>query len=53
MDAAVDKYFPGVRENANIWSETSAMGWPAGLLLGDAINAGGHGPDTTPVPPRW
>jgi branched-chain amino acid transport system substrate-binding protein len=48
MNTAVDKYYPGVRQNASIWSGTSPLAWPAGLLLEDAVKAGGLGPSDTP-----
>ena len=41
MNAALDKYFPGLRTNTNEYSETSAEAWPAGLLIADAVKAGG------------
>lgn len=41
MDAAVDKYYPGLRSDTNTWSELAALSWPSGLLLADAVKAGG------------
>lgn len=41
MDAAVDKYYPGLRSNDQVWYEDAAMAWPSGILLEDAIKAGG------------
>ncbi len=48
MNTAVDKYYPGLRNNANEWSELAALEWPSGLLLGDAVKAGGLGTSDTP-----
>jgi branched-chain amino acid transport system substrate-binding protein len=48
MNAAIDKYYPGLRTNAQLFSELSAMSWPSGILLEDAIKAGGLGPSDTP-----
>jgi branched-chain amino acid transport system substrate-binding protein len=41
MSAAVDKYYPGLLENANLFNEEAAMAWPSGILLEDAIKVGG------------
>jgi branched-chain amino acid transport system substrate-binding protein len=41
MNTALDKYYPGLRENASLWNETNVESWISGLLLGDAIKAGG------------
>ena len=41
MNAAVDKYYPGLRTNVNAWSQGAAEAWPAGILLADAVKAGG------------
>jgi branched-chain amino acid transport system substrate-binding protein len=48
MNAAIDKYYPGLRNNGNLYSEFSAQSWPSGILLEDAIKAGGLGPSDTP-----
>jgi branched-chain amino acid transport system substrate-binding protein len=48
MDAALDKYYPGLRTNANIFSALAAYSWPSGLLLEDAVKAGGLTPTATP-----
>ncbi len=48
MNAAVDKYYPGIRNNAMSWSEQAALAWPSGLLLEDAVKAGGLGTNGTP-----
>jgi branched-chain amino acid transport system substrate-binding protein len=50
MNAAVDKYFPGLRTNENSWSQIAAEGWASGLLLSDAVKASGLGPTGTPSP---
>jgi branched-chain amino acid transport system substrate-binding protein len=50
MNTAVDKYYPGLRQNANLWDELASESWPAGLLLADAVKAGGLKPNDTPSP---
>ena len=41
MNTVLDRYFPGLREDANTWSEYAAQAWTAGLLLAQAVkNAG-------------
>ncbi len=50
MNTAVDKYYPGLRSNVNVWNESVVLGWPSGVLLGDAIKAGGLQPSDTPTP---
>jgi branched-chain amino acid transport system substrate-binding protein len=37
MNAVLDKYDPGLRENALTWSEFAAQAWTAGLLLAQAV----------------
>jgi branched-chain amino acid transport system substrate-binding protein len=49
MNTAVDKYYPGLRKNVDVFSEYSAMGWISGLLLRDAVKAGGLTPSETPT----
>jgi branched-chain amino acid transport system substrate-binding protein len=49
MNAAVDKYYPGLRSDTNTWSELAALSWPSGLLLEDAVKAGGLGRGDTPA----
>jgi branched-chain amino acid transport system substrate-binding protein len=41
MNTAVDKYYPGLRNNVNYWQEGAASAWAAGILLDDAVKAGG------------
>jgi hypothetical protein len=48
MNAALDKYYPGLRTNANIFSALAAYSWPSGLLLEDAVKAGGLTASDTP-----
>jgi branched-chain amino acid transport system substrate-binding protein len=48
MNAALDKYYPGLRTNQALFSETSAESWPAGLLLADAVKSGNLGTSGTP-----
>lgn len=48
MDTAVDKYYPGLRNNTTEWSQLAALSWPSGLLLEDAVKAGGLSATGTP-----
>ena len=48
-NAAIDKYFPGVRENANVYNETDFEAWTSGSLVEDALKAGGLTPSGTPT----
>jgi branched-chain amino acid transport system substrate-binding protein len=49
MDAAVNKYYPGLVNKPILWSgDTSSEVWASGLLLMDAVKAGGLGPSDTP-----
>jgi branched-chain amino acid transport system substrate-binding protein len=50
MNTAVDKYYPGLRNNANLWNEEAVYSWPAALLLEDAVKAGGLTAGATPSP---
>lgn len=50
MDQAVDKYYPGLRSESTAWNELAAMAWPSGLLLEDAVKAGGLKTGGTPTP---
>ena len=52
MNAAVDKYYPGLRSNTTLWGEFPAESWPSGLLLEDAVKAGGLGPSDIPTAPE-
>ena len=49
MNAALDKYYPGIRKSAN-WAESDVLGWPSGLVLADAVKAGGLQSSDTPTP---
>jgi branched-chain amino acid transport system substrate-binding protein len=40
FDAAMDRYYPGKRENASVLDEDAFMAWISGKLLQDAIKAG-------------
>ena len=44
MNAAVDKYFPGLRSNVTDWTQQGVGAWPSGILLEDAVKAGGLRP---------
>ncbi len=48
MNTAVDRYYPGLRDNANTWYQGATLGWPSGLLLADAVKAGGLSPTDIP-----
>jgi branched-chain amino acid transport system substrate-binding protein len=49
MDAAVNKYYPGLVNKPILWSGvTSNEVWASGLLLMDAVKAGGLGSGDTP-----
>jgi branched-chain amino acid transport system substrate-binding protein len=50
MNAALDKYYPGLRENKSVYNEFSMGSWVAGLLFQAAAKAGGVGANgTTPT----
>jgi branched-chain amino acid transport system substrate-binding protein len=48
MKTAMDKYFPGVVENANLFLQDAAMAWTSGVLLEHAIKASGLTANATP-----
>jgi branched-chain amino acid transport system substrate-binding protein len=48
MKAAVNKYYPGLQSNPLLWTDLAAASWPSGILLEDAVKAGGLGPSDTP-----
>jgi branched-chain amino acid transport system substrate-binding protein len=48
FNAAIDKYYPGLRENPNKLTQDSFMAWTSGKLLEDAIKAGGLTPSDMP-----
>lgn len=48
MDAAVDKYYPGIRNNTATWSQGVSSSWASGILLEDAVKAGGLTATATP-----
>jgi branched-chain amino acid transport system substrate-binding protein len=48
MNAALDKYYPGLRTNPNTWSEYAAQAWTAGVLIDHAVKASGLGSGDTP-----
>lgn len=50
MDAAMDHYFPGVRQDDAVWSDLGAEAWASGLLLQAAVQASGMTASTTPSP---
>lgn len=50
MDQAVDKYYPGLRNNPTEWAQQTTWGWPAGELLLEAVKAGGLTRNDTPTP---
>jgi len=50
MNTAVDKYYPGLRENTTTWSEFVVQAWTAGLLLAQAVKSAGVSPSGTVSP---
>jgi branched-chain amino acid transport system substrate-binding protein len=50
MNKAVDKYYPGLRNNTTAWSQIAAEGWASGLLLHDAVVGSGLSAKATPTP---
>lgn len=49
MNAAVDQYYPGLRANTQVWSSIETWAWPTGILLEDAVSAGGLTPASQPT----
>src|SRR5262249_32828837 len=47
-NAAMDEYYPGARENNNLFVHDAFTLWVSGQLLGDAIKAGGLTASDTP-----
>jgi branched-chain amino acid transport system substrate-binding protein len=47
MNAAIDKYFPGLRNQSDVYNQLAAMAWPSGLLLQAGIKASGLTPTGT------
>jgi branched-chain amino acid transport system substrate-binding protein len=41
FNTAIDKYYPGLRTNANLFTEDVLMAWVSAKLMQDAITAGG------------
>ncbi len=52
-NAALDKYFPGVRQNTTLYGQDPFMAWASGVLLEDAIKAGASRRAAPPLPRRW
>lgn len=48
MNKAVAKYYPGLEQKKNVWTESATQAWPAGILLEDAVKAGGLTASGTP-----
>jgi len=48
MNKAVDKYYPGLRNNQNAWTQIAAEAWASGLLLSDAVTASHLSKTATP-----
>jgi branched-chain amino acid transport system substrate-binding protein len=50
MNAAVNKYYPGLVDKPVVWAgESTVSTWAAGLLLADAVKAGGLTASDTPT----
>ncbi len=47
MNQALDKYYPGLRQNGSSYTEVAMEAWPSGLLFQDAAKAGGLGANGT------
>ncbi|HET9078062.1 MAG TPA: ABC transporter substrate-binding protein [Acidimicrobiales bacterium] len=47
-DAAMDKYYPGERQNQSVFLQQDFMAWTSGQLLADAVKAGGLSAAATP-----
>lgn len=47
MNAAIDKYYPGLRNEATEYTQLAAAAWPAGLELAAAVKASGVGASGT------
>jgi branched-chain amino acid transport system substrate-binding protein len=50
MNAAINKYSPGVIQQAATWTEQGAMAWSGGLLLAAAVKNAGVTASTTVTP---
>lgn len=48
MNTAVDKYYPGLRSQADAWNQGGAEAWLAGMLLEAAAKAGGLAANSSP-----
>ena len=48
MNEALDKYYPGLRKNAELYQQLDTEAWEAGLLLEAAVKAGGLTASQTP-----
>jgi branched-chain amino acid transport system substrate-binding protein len=48
MNAAIDKYYPALRGNTTLYTTLVSDSWVSGLVLAQAIQAGGLGPNDTP-----
>jgi branched-chain amino acid transport system substrate-binding protein len=48
MKTAVEKYYPSLQKDPLLWTNLAAASWPSGILLEDAVKAGGLGPSDTP-----
>jgi branched-chain amino acid transport system substrate-binding protein len=48
MTDAVNKYYPGLIQNSNVWVENSVLSWVSGVLLQHGAQAGGLKASDTP-----
>ncbi len=48
-NAAIDKYFPGERQNTTLWDQIDFMSWASGQVLADALKAGGLSAGVSPT----
>lgn len=48
LNTAMDKYYPGLRNNTTAWTEYAAQTWTAGVLIEHAVKNSGIGTSGTP-----
>jgi branched-chain amino acid transport system substrate-binding protein len=53
MNTVLDKYYPGIQDNASTWSEFAVQAWTGGLLLQAAAKAAGFSSSDTVTPALW
>jgi branched-chain amino acid transport system substrate-binding protein len=53
MNTVLDKYYPGIQNDPNTWSEFAAQAWTGGLLIQAAANAAGFTASDTVTSADW